>query len=96
MQSAIERLRTNHLADLQQCDDVDNTVVERKLYTKINSSEMLALPRSPSMQPVDFIGQVPTRRAQLSRIGTQFCLQTGLLITVYVLMRTGSSKGWRD
>jgi hypothetical protein len=36
IQSAIDRLRTKHFPDLQQCDD--NIVVSRKVCTKINRS----------------------------------------------------------
>ena len=36
IQSALERLRRSHFAELQQCDD--NTVVSRKVCTKINRS----------------------------------------------------------
>ena len=36
IQSALKRLRQNHFADLQQCDD--NTAVSRKACTRINRS----------------------------------------------------------
>ena len=42
LQDAIERLRKNHFADLQQCDD--NTVVSQKACTKINRSIRKAWP----------------------------------------------------